>query len=211
MRKEVVVKWLTSTRKVLGASRAFGRLCGKPFDRGFVGELLVLERLLQTYKLKLCASDKNGFEYAGSANKGWDVSLTLGGKTIYVNAKSTTTETKKESGYPKWVRQHASDFCDIKYVKIGPKKFIQQVRGKKKGNHDLFYVFVDVGIWKKTSGGTANFYTLPHEEAASICYKKYRKVFHNGRPRKNKSTDFHFEYDEVKKFKDLNLCRILKK
>ena len=106
MRKEVVVKWLTSTRKVLGASRAFGRLCGKPFDRGFVGELLVLERLLQTYKLKLCASDKNGFEYAGSANKGWDVSLTWWQNDI-CQCEIYNNRNEERGGYPKWVRQHA--------------------------------------------------------------------------------------------------------
>lgn len=203
MKKEELKKWEDSTRKTLKACRGFSKLCGKPFDRGFIGELLVLERLLKTYGSRLCASAENGFKYVGSANKGWDISLTLGKKTIYVNAKATTVMDK---GDPKWVRQDASNFCDIKFHS---KTKAQKVGKVKEGNPpNLFYIFVDVGKWVKI--GTADFFTLPHRKAASTFRRIYFR-FHNGDVRSNNTTNFNVEYKNVKKFKDLNLIKILRK
>lgn len=200
MKKEELKEWTDSTRKTLKACRKFSKLCGKPFDRGFIGELLVLERMLKTYGSRICASAENGFKYVGSASKGWDVSLTLDNQTVFVNAKATTM--KDRSG-PKWVRQHASNFCHIKFGPLNRQKL-----GKvKKGDPDLFYVFVDVGTW--IDSGTSNFFTLSYREAASICKEEYKP--HDGEIRKNKTTDFHFVYADIKRFNDPNLRRLFRK
>lgn len=203
MEKKKLKKWAESTHKTLEACRKLRKLCGKPFDRGFIGELLVLERLLKTYQSRLCASADNRFEYAGSANKEWDISLTLGKRMVYINAKATGVHDKENS--PRWVRQNAKTFCDIE---INPRTFRQRVGKEKKGDPNLFYVFVDVGTW--IDNGTADFFTLSHKKASELFREKYFQPY-NGKIRKNGSTDFWVEYKDVKQFKDPNLGRILKK
>ncbi len=206
MKREELKEWTDSTRKTLDTCREFSKLCCKPFDRGFIGELLVLGRLLETYKSKLCASAENGFKYAGSAKKGWDISLTLGKKTIYVNAKATT-EKGKDKVNPKWVRQHARNFCNIE---VDPRNPVQKVGTKKEVEDDLFYVFVDVRLWKDQ--GTTNLFTFSHKEAAKVFGRKYFKSW-NGKIRENNPTtdDFWVEYEDVKKFRDPNLNRLFRK
>lgn len=202
MKKEELKRWEGSTRKTLEACKEFSQLCGKPFDRGFIGELLVLERLLKTYGPRLCASIENGFKYVGSANKGWDISLTLGKRTIYVNAKAA--RVKDKNGDPRWVRQGAKSFCDIKNNK---RTCIQKVGKEKIEDPNLFYAFVDVGTW--LDSGTADFFTLSHRKAARIFRKKYFDLYHN-KKRKSQSTDFWVEYEDVRRFKDPNLNRVFK-
>lgn len=204
MKKEELKKWEDSTRKTLEACRGFSQLCGKPFDRGFIGELLVLERLLKTYEFRLCMSAENKFEYVGSANKGWDISLTLGKKTLYINAKAT--REKNQSG-PKWIRQHARDFCS---VECDPRTLIQKVGKKKEVTADLFYVFVDVGTWIDQE--ITNLFTLSHKEAALVFGQKYFQAWDGKKRENNPNTDdFWVEYEDIKKSKDPNLNRIFKK
>ena len=105
-------KWKNSTERLLDDCWKFRKLCDKPFDRGFIGELLVLKQLLDTYKADLCSKLDNKITYAGSANKEWDIELKLQRKTIQINAKATTTSDKNNN--PRWVRQQAKTFCDIK-------------------------------------------------------------------------------------------------
>lgn len=206
MKKEELRKWADSTRKTLDACRKFGTLCGKPFDRGFIGELLVLGRLLETYKSKLCVSTENGFKYVGSAKKRWDISITLDKKTIYINAKATT-EKDKDKFNPKWIRQHARDFCNIE---VDSRTHVQKVGEKKEVDTNLFYVFVDVRTWKDQ--GITNLFTFSHKEAAEVFGRKYFKSW-NGRIRKNNPTtdDFWIEYGDVKEFMDSNLSRFFRK
>ncbi|KKW11683.1 MAG: hypothetical protein UY50_C0008G0009 [Parcubacteria group bacterium GW2011_GWA2_49_9] len=204
MKKEEVRKWVDSTRKTLDACRKFSKLCGKPFDRGFIGELLVLERLLKTYGAKLCSFAANGFQYVGSANKRWDISLTLGKKTVYLNAKATRVKDKTKN--PRWVRQQAKTYC---VIEVDPETS-KQIVGKEidiDNGSNLFYVFVDVDTWIKH--GTTNFFTLSHKKAAEIFSKKYSRLYHN-RVRESRSTDFWIEYKDVKEFTDPNLRRLFK-
>src|SRR3989344_8858326 len=104
MDKKTYKKWKNLTDKTLNNSREFRNLCGRPFDRGFIGELLVIKQLLRKYKSKLYSSPDNDFIYAGSANKEWDFKLVLKKKLILINAKATTVLSN--SG-PRWVRQDA--------------------------------------------------------------------------------------------------------
>jgi len=207
MEPKIFKRWGISTRRTLDTIWKFRKLCGRPFDRGFIGELLVLEQLLKTYKSKLCASTNNGFVYEGSSNKKWDISLTLDEKTVYINAKATSTKDKKgKNGKPRWVRQQARLFCD---VEIDKRTSIQKVGKKRKEDINLFYVFVDVGSWVENGDAKVKFFTLSHKKAASIFRKKYFKG-QNNKERKSKSTDFWVEYKDIEGFNDDELRRIFK-
>lgn len=195
-------RWKKLTNEILDTSRKFGQeVCqGKSFDRGFIGELLVVKQLLETYGAKLCSRVDNRLTYVGSVQKKWDIEMKLNGKSIYINAKSTRVKTKDNR--PRWVRQSAKIFCDIK---IDPRNHRQQVDSKKNYDSSLFYVFVDVGNW--LASGHTDFFTLSDKEAKSIFGKKYRKIYHgkNGKVRKTDSTDFWVEYKDVEHFKDNHL------
>lgn len=192
MDKKTYKNWSNLTDKMLNDSWEFRNLCGKPFDRGFIGELLVLKQLFKRYGAKLCSSPKNDIIYAGSANKEWDIKLILNSKSILLNAKATTVVDSKRR--PRWVRQDAKCFCDIK---INKKK--QRVSLKIKSNPNLFYAFVDVEAWLKNHN--ANYFILSDRKAKSKFGVKYRNLY-NGEIRKTDSTDFWVEYDDVKGFKD---------
>jgi hypothetical protein len=69
MNKKTLQSWKKLVGEMLNTSWKFRKLCGRPFDRGFIGELLVLKQLLDTYESKLCAVLGNNIDYAGSANK----------------------------------------------------------------------------------------------------------------------------------------------
>ncbi len=200
MEKKTFKDWEESTREVLDATWKFRDLCKKPFDRGFIGELLVLERLLKTYKSKLCTHD-NGFIYVGSANKGWDISLTINNETKYINTKATSMADGE--GCPKWVRQDAKLFCEVKF----DQKTEEQLVSPKKHLDNFFYIFVDVGSWLKNPKAKTIFYTLSDREAGNIFRKKYFKG-HNKKVRKNKTTDFHVKYEDIKNRRDDNINRI---
>ncbi|MBI4084960.1 MAG: hypothetical protein HY432_00415, partial [Candidatus Liptonbacteria bacterium] len=90
MDKKTYKNWEGLTDKMLKDGWRFRNLCGKPFDRGFMGELLVLKELLRKYGVRLCSSPGNNIIYAGSANKEWDIKLILNTKSILLNAKATT-------------------------------------------------------------------------------------------------------------------------
>jgi hypothetical protein len=165
------------------------------------GELLVLKQLLGTYKHALCSSSDNEIIYAGSANKGWDFELKLNGKTIHIDAKAATVLDGDDN--PRWVRQHATRFCDIK---IG-KDSRQHVSLNADHNPSMFYVFVDVGAW--LNNHIAQFFTLSDKNAKLVLGKKYLKG-QNGQKRESRSTDFWVEYEDVKNFKDQRLRKLLK-
>ena len=194
-------EWENSTEKLLTDCWKFRRLCGKPFDRGFIGELLVLKQLLDTHKADLCSKLDNKIIYAGSANKEWDIELKLQQKVIQINAKATTTSD--ETNNPRWVRQSAKTFCDIKIRKDTR----QSVSLKTQHNPSLFYVFVDVGAW--LNNHVAQFFTLSDKKAKSVLGNRYFKRY-NGQKRKSGSTDFWVEYADVKNFKDQRLIKLLK-
>ena len=191
MDKKTYKNWEGLTDKMLNDSWKFRNLCGRPFDRGFIGELLVLKQLLKRYRDKLCSSLDNDIVYAGSANKEWDIKLALDAKTILLNAKATTVLDTKNK--PRWVRQDAKSFCDIKIDKKG------QWVLPKKSNPGLFYVFVDVGTWLKNKN--ADYFILSDKMAKLKFGKKYSNLY-NGKTRKTGSTDFWVEYSDVKSFKD---------
>lgn len=199
MQKKEFKKWTKLTKKILDDCREFRKLCDKPFDRGFIGELLVLKQLLDTYKTKLCANSDNKIIYAGSANKKWDFALKLNGEIIQINAKATTVLDKNHK--PRWVRQQAKTFCDIKIER----NLKQLVSLNADNDHHLFYVFVDVGIWLKNR--PQQFFTLSDQKAKLIFGKKYFKLY-NGQVRKSKSTDFWVEYENIKHFKDQRLRKL---
>lgn len=204
MNKKTYKNWKSLTDKMLEDSWKFRNLCGRPFDRGFIGELLVIKQLLETYEADICSLLENNLIYAGSSNKGWDIELMLNGKFIFLNAKATT---ELHDSKPRWVRQQAKVFCDIK---INQKNLRQHISLKTDFDSNLFYVFVDVGTWLKNH--KANYYILSDKEAKSKLGRKYR----NGRNRDEKkekirktgSTDFWVEYKDVKNFKDKYLKSI---
>jgi hypothetical protein len=193
--------WENSTEKLLDDCWKFRKLCGKPFDRGFIGELLVLKQLLDTYKANLCSKLDNKIIYAGSANKRWDLELTLNGRTIQIDAKATTVYDKDNK--PKWVRQHAKNFCDVK-IKENSRQLVSLSAGY---THNLFYIFVNVEAWLKNH--TPQFFTLSDKKAKSVFGKKYFRRY-NGQKRKSRSTDFWVEYEDIKNFEDRRLRKLLK-
>ena len=79
----------------------FRKTTQTPFDRGFIGELLVLKQLLRAYKA-------SNIKYFGSANRGRDFELISKGRTIQIEVKSASEWDKNKN--PKWVRQHAKNF-----------------------------------------------------------------------------------------------------
>ena len=172
----------------------FRRTVQTPFDRGFIGELLVLRQLLRTYKT-------GGIKYFGSANRGRDFELTLKGRTIQIEVKSTGEWDKNKN--PKWVRGSAKNFC---YIKIDKQKR-QYVSPCKDYNPNLFWVFIDVKTWLERK--QTYFFVLSDKKAKSIFYKKYRGYYHK-KIRGNKSTDFWIEYFDVKNFKDNRLTKLIK-
>jgi len=191
-------KWEKLTNKILKECWEFRNLCGKPFDRGFIGELLVLSQLLREYKKDLCSNEDNYVIYNGSSNKKWDIELKLDNKIIQINAKATSQLDK--GGKPRWVRQSAKTFCD---VCINPKNLKQKVSSlKTKADCNFYYVYVDVATWLKNH--KVDFFTVSEKEAISIFGKKYYKIC-NGKIRKTKSTDFWVEYGDIKKFEDMRL------
>jgi len=196
MKNKDFKKWEKLIKKVLDDCWEFRSLCGKPFDRGFIGELLVLKRLLAKYETQLCSAQSE-FVYAGSSNKGWDIELRLNRKSMLFDAKATTTPASKLDRRPKWVRQKAGNFCKIKIDKEGKQRI--SLFSKNDFNLNLFYVFVDVIAWLENRH--ANYYILSDKEAKSIFGKKYKK-YHDGKIRGNDTADFHIEYNDVKKFKD---------
>ena len=200
MKKEIFDQWRKLTNEMLDVSWKFGRLCKKPFDRGFIGELLVFKQILDTYKKELCLSN-NSITYVGSANKKWDMELVINEKATKINAKATRVTDK--SGKPKWVRQSAKLFSDIKIDKEG----MQRVSPKTSYESGMFYVFVDVNVWFKKR--KPEFFTLSEKQAISIFNKKYSKE-HNKKIRESRSTDFWVEYRDVKKFKKAHLKRLFK-
>jgi len=202
MKRQELKKWQDLTQKILNDAWQFKQLCKKPFDRGFIGELLVLNTILKTYGSDICNSPNSNFVYAGSANKKWDISLTLGNKTIFINAKSTTMHDKNMN--PLWVRQNAKTFCDIN---IDTKTFKQFVSLKKESEPNLFYVFVDTGGWLKNH--EKKLFTLSDKEANLIFGKDYLKSYHK-KVRKSKSTDFWIKYKDIKKYEDNKISRIFK-
>jgi len=69
MNKKTYKNWKSLTDKMLDDSWKFRNLCGRPFDRGFIGELLVIKQLLETYETDICSLPENNLIYAGSSNK----------------------------------------------------------------------------------------------------------------------------------------------
>ena len=198
MEKKTYKKWKDLTNKLLVECRKFRQLCGKPFDRGFIGELLVVKQLLETHKDELCFGN-NDLIYLGSANKGWDMELWVSGKSIRFDAKATTTLSSKKE--PKWIRQSASVFCDVKINR----ERRQTVSLKTDFDPHMFYVYVDVGVWLKS--GQADYYILSDKKAKSVFSKKYKNIY-DGRIRDSNSSDFWVEYSDVKKFKDNSFSSI---
>ncbi len=129
------------TDKMLNDCWRFRNLCNKPFDRGFIGELLVLKQLLATYGNDLSSLLENDIIYAGNSNKNWDIGLKFNGKVLFFHAKATTVA---QDNKPVWVRQNARTFCDIK---INGKNLKQSVSLKNDFDVNLYYVFVDVATW----------------------------------------------------------------
>ena len=173
----------------------FRRTVQTPFDRGFIGELLVLRQLLRTYKT-------GSIKYFGSANRGRDFELTLKGRTIQIEVKSTSEWDKNKN--PKWVRQHARNFCDIKIDKRSAKQYVSP---RKDHGSNLFWVFVDVKTWfekKQTS-----FFVLLDKKVKARFGEKYQKLYHK-KIRKSQSDDCWIEYADVKNFKDNRLTKLLK-
>lgn len=203
MKSKKFKNWESLTNKMLDNSWKFRNLCEKSFDRGFIGELLVLKQLLDTYKSELCSVIDSSIAYTGGSKGGWDIVLKLNNKTIKINAKATT-EISKSENKPKWVRQHAKTFCNIE---VNRKDLRQCVSLRTDYDPNLFYVFVDVGTWLKTH--KAHFFTLSDRKAKQIFGKKYSqgaKVY----IRKNiKSDDFWVEYKDIKDFRDQHLRKFL--
>jgi hypothetical protein len=189
MKNSSLKRWEQSLDKLLNAVRAFGQVCDRPFDRGFIGELLALRQLFKTYGRR-----SSSIEYYGSSAKEHDIKVRLGKKTIKLNIKSTRTWDNRNQ--PRWVRQSANTFCDITILKSG----VQRVQLKKDYDPSLFYIFVDVKKWLESD--IADFYVLSDQKAKIVFGKKYRR-FYNGKTRKSKSTaDFWIEYTDIKNFKD---------
>ena len=132
-----------------------------PFDRGFIGELLIYEQLLRTHRVE-------DIKYFGSANKGYDFELRLNKRTIQIEVKSTSV--KDENGKPKWVRQRAEKFCDIKFDEQSARQYVSLGRDYKP---HLFYVFVDVGTWLKKR--RAALFVLSYQAIKVASYKTYKQ------------------------------------
>jgi hypothetical protein len=205
MNNKTYKNWKILTNKILEDCYKFRNLCcEKPFDRGFIGELLVVKKLLDTYEKELCSSPENNLEYNGSSNKKWDIELILNGKSIFLNAKATTMRTRDKKPY--WVRQKAENFC---VVTINKRSGRQLVSLNTDFKPDLFYVFIDVGTWLKNH--KANYYILSDKEAKSKFGKKYRDGANGTIRKKNhSSTDFWVEYKDVKSFQDQHLRKLLR-
>ena len=196
MNKKTYKKWKNLTDKMLVDTHNFRNLCDTSFDRGFVGELLVIKQLLETYEKELCSSPENNLIYIRGVKKNWDIEMKLNGKSVLLNAKSTTV-FEKHKPEPKWIRQNIKTYCNV----TNDKKSRQHVSKKTTHVRNLFYVFVDVRTW--LINHKTNYYVLSDKRAQSKFEKIYFK-HHNRKKRiKNpKSTDFVVKYKDIKNFKD---------
>lgn len=205
MKNQEFKKWENLAKKILDDCWKFRRLCDKPFDRGFIGELLVLKQLLNTYKTELCSTLENKIIYAGSANKKWDFELKLNRKTIQIDSKATTIWDQYDK--PKWVRQKGANFCNVKFKKVDSRGFKQDVSLESNYDKNFFYVFVDAKAWMNNR--KAQFFTLSDKEAKSTLGGKYKK-HHNKEIRRSETTDLWVEYKDIKDFRDQHFRKLLK-
>ncbi len=182
--------------KVLKATKRFHEVFGKVYNSGFIGELLVMQRILKIYEKALLKGAE--LEFKGNHYKGYDIAFTLNSRTFKINAKATTKHLKNDK--PEWVRQHAKT-----YMKLVDKNGIILCYSRTDYDKNLFYVFVDVKKWLDKS--KPDFYILSDLDAKKTFSRIYSKS-HKGKPlRKNKSDDFCIEYKNIKKYKDNNFRR----
>lgn len=175
MDNEKLKKWKTLANTILEASRDFMNSGNEKFARGIIGELLTFSRLISTYENDLLSSNNNEIVYLGSSRKGLDINLLLNGNKIEINSKGTTEYDK--NGKPKWVRQHARNFCTFSDNQDGTNT-ISPITNYK---DDFFYIYVDIKKWLQTAG--ADFFVLSDEEAKKIFGKKY--IYGNNSVRKH--------------------------
>jgi len=200
MDKKLLSRWEAEIDKILSASHVFMQSCNKNFGRGFIGELLVLNRLINTFRNELC-KDGNGIKYSGSSKKDFDFELILGSRIIEINAKGTLVLTKKNNK-PIWVRQHAGTFC-----KIGKRFGATEISLIKEYREKYFYIYVDVNAW--LTKGKADFYVLSEKEAKMTFGKMYKKDHHKEKPHRI-SDDMWIKYEDIFERKDNNLVQFKK-
>jgi len=188
------------TQKLLGDSRKFKNEVNVRFDRGFIGELLVFDKLLEVFSRKL-VSKKCFLEYLGNSKKDFDIKLVSGNVELTIDAKSTTNYNDSK---PRWINQHAKKFVDIKL--INGKQIISI---KKDYRSHYFYIFVDVKKWLDCT--KADFYVLSDKEAKNILGRSYKNKHHKkARPKNPNSDDMWVEYKDIEKHKDNNFKKIKK-
>lgn len=196
MLRSNLVLWRRLSDKLLADCRKFMLSCNEQFGRGFIGELLVFRQLLVSFEKKLLGN--NSIEYFGSSKKDYDIKLLVNNNSIEINAKGTTQSDK--NGNPRWVRQHASAFADIKQGK----RII--VKPKKAFRHNFFYIYVDINAWIKK--GKARFFVVSDKEANKVFGSKFARHFNGKKARKNNSDDMWVEYKDIKRFRDDSLKRL---
>lgn len=200
MDKKLLTAWEAEIDKILTASHKFMQSCNKNFGRGFIGELLVLNQLIKTFRNELY-KEGNEIKYSGSSKKDFDFELILGSKVFEINAKGTLVLDKKNNK-PLWVRQHAGNFC-----RIGKKSGVSEISLFKEFRKNYFYIYVDVNAWLKK--GKAEFYVLSDKEAKMTFGKIYKRDHHGEKPHRQ-SDDMWIKYEDIFKRKDNNLFQFKK-
>ena len=187
--------------QVLKAGKRFYDIFGSTYSSGVIGELLVIKRILERYKKELASNKNCEIKFEGKCIQHYDIFFVLKGSKFEINAKATMESDKNKR--PKWVRQHAKDYTNIKNE---DKKTLCSPRTDY--NKTLFYIFVDVKKWLEKS--KADFYILSDSNAKKTFGKKYSKQQNSKPIRQNESDDMWIEYKDIKKYKDNNFKRFKK-
>ena len=119
MKEKDLLKKLKVVKKVLQDGREFYEVFGKTYSSGVIGELLVTQKILETYEKKLYSTDNCSIDFEGNSIKYFDIMLTLDGIKLKINAKATKTSDPDNPNNPKWVNQSAKQFVEYKKNKNG--------------------------------------------------------------------------------------------
>ena len=200
MEKTEIKKMKEAINDVLKAGKKFNDVFKKTYSSGVIGELLVTQRLLDTYGKDFCSKDNCNIKFEGNCIQNFDIILVLDGIEFKINAKATRVQ---EKGYPKWVRQSAKKFVEYKQNK----NLYYDITQKKKYDDNLFYIYVNVKKWLDSE--KTDFYVLSDEDVTKSGNIKGFIKCHSGKKKKI-YTDMWVEYKHIRQFKDNKLERFSK-
>ncbi len=127
--------------------------------RGVLGEALVVQQLIRTYRKELAREDGH-IRFLGSSRKKRDIAFCIRGHEVGIECK---TKSGKE-----WVRLNAK-----KSVNVSPPDAndIQHIGEILEPHDDLLWVFAD--LQAVPTGGDPEFYVFTDREAKSIVREVY--------------------------------------